>query len=160
MSANKGNFGINNTSAAGKCNAIFQEAKGKSCLSNPTLCDGGCLEFTKTTCSLPMYDKFVYGTVTSEPVATPVNKDSAPPHALASNPESSQNMIPIIVASFVSAFVVFGMAGIIWHRKRKGKGGGGGGGSGRNPFKKSSSAQDDDLDDAYDGLDDMDEEVY
>ena len=169
MSVNKNNFGINNTSVIGKmrCNAIFQETAGKSCLGNPALCDGTCQNFTKTKCSLPKYDKFVYGIATSEPIPsptmpTPVNKDNAPSQALDSKPESPQNVIPIVVASLVSAFIVFGLAGIIWHRKIKGKGGGGGGGSSRNrsnPFKRSSEAQADDFNGAYDGPDDMDE-VY
>ncbi|KAL7522094.1 hypothetical protein ACHAWX_006779 [Stephanocyclus meneghinianus] len=162
MSANKNNFGINNTSAAGNCDAIFQQNAGKSCLGNPALCNGTCRNFTKTTCSLPMYGKHS-GIATSEPIPspttpTPVNKDSAPSQALASQPESPQNVVPIIVASLVSAFIVFGLAGIVWHRKIKRTSRGGSRRNRSNPFNRSSGAQDDDLNDAYDG-DNMDE-VY
>lgn len=169
MSVNTNNFGVNNTSVSGECHAIFQEAQGNSCLDSPAMCEGSCIDFTSTTCSLPMYDKFVYGPVSSVPGSSPMLGENAPPNALdkVQQPESSNNLIPIIVATVVSAFVVFGLAGIIWHRKKKGTGGSGGGGGMRstvtssNPFssmRKSNQAQEEGLNDAYDGFDDLDEE--
>lgn len=168
MSANTNNFGINNTSIGGQCSAIFQESEGASCLSNPAMCTGSCMEFTSTSCSLPMYDKFIDGPVSSNPAPPPVLAENAPSDKVA-QPNTSNNLIPIIVATLVAAFIVFGLAGIIWHRKKKGKGNTGeSGGTGRqlsrfggNPFvrlRRSKNAQEEELNEAYDGFDDLDEE--
>lgn len=167
MSVNNDNFGVNNTSVGGQCNAIFEESTDTSCLSNPAMCDGTCREFTSKMCSLPMYDKFIDGPVSSTPATAPMLGENAPPHALGKvpEPESSNSLVPIIVASIVSAFVVFGLAGIIWHRKKKGKG------SDKvvtnaeresrfsNPYaslRHSNQSQEEELNDAYDDLDDED----
>ena len=173
MSVNKNNFGINNTSVGDKCNAIFQESDGTSCLSNPAVCDGSCVEFTSKTCTLPMYDKFIDGPVSSTPASAPVLSENAPPHALGqvTEPNTSNNLIPIVVATLVSAFVVFGLAGIIWHRKKKGKGNNVGGSGGVESegltskissrfasLKSSNQSQEEELNEAYDGFDDLDEE--
>jgi hypothetical protein len=169
MSVNNDNFGINNTSVGGQCNAIFEETAGTSCLSSPAMCDGTCREFTSKMCSLPMYDKFIDGPVSSTPATGPVLGQSAPPHAM-SEPESSNNLVPIIVATVVSAFVVFGLAGIVWKRKKNGKGGGDrvvGNAEDRgrrfsNPFaslRQSNQSQEEELNDAYGGFDD-DEDMH
>jgi len=171
MSVNTNNFGINSTSISSECNSIFQELQGSSCLDSPAMCEGSCIEFTSTKCDLPMYDKFVYGPVSSEPVVSGQTEENAPPHSLDKAPEpvSSNNLIPIIVATLVSAFIIFGLAGIIWHRKRKGqKNGGTGGfrskfGNPLNPLAKLkrnrlSQAQAGELNDAYDELDRDDNE--
>lgn len=170
MSVNTDNFGINNTSVGEKCNAIFQESEGTSCLSNSAKCDGSCVDFTGTTCTLPMYDKFIDGPVSSTPVSAPILGENAPPHALGdvTEPQTSNNLIPIVVATIVSAFVVFGLAGIVWHRKKRGKGASGGAESERGTsrfaslsfasFRGSNQLQEEELKDAYDGFDDLDED--
>lgn len=177
MSVNTNNFGINSTSISSECNSIFQELQGSSCLHSPAMCEGSCIEFTSTKCDLPMYDKFIYGPVSSEPVVSGQTGENAPPHSLDKVPEpvSSNNLIPIIVATLVSAFIIFGLAGIIWHRKRKGQKNGGtasprgtGGfrskfGNPLNPLAKLkrnrlSQAQAGELNDAYDELDRDDNE--
>ena len=168
MSVNTNNFGINNTSIGGECSSIFQESEGSSCLDSPAMCEGSCIEFTSTECDLPMYNKFVYGPVSSEPVVSVENGENAPPNSLDKVPEAepSNNLIPITVATLVSAFIIFGLAGIIWHRKRKGENGGttshssGGLRKFGNPLGKlrrnrNSHAQSGELNDAYDGLDDV-----
>ena len=109
--------------------------------------------------------------MSSDPVSSPVLAENAPSDKVA-QPNSSNNLIPIIVATIVSAFIVFGLAGIIWHRKKKGNNSGvvrDVGGSGRqrsgrfggNPFvsfRGSKNAQEEELNEAYDGFDDLDEE--
>lgn len=178
MSLNINNFGRNNTSVGHECTAVFKEAEGKSCLANPAMCEGVCMDFQSDTCSLPMFDKYVDGPVTSPPVSTPAGVTPVLGETVPS-PQESTNLIPIIVASLVAAFIVFGMGGIIWMRKmKKARGGGGDPDVVRsstkdhleslpvgNPFastigsRRSKMAnRDEEMDEAYDGLDDIDEE--
>lgn len=99
------------------CTYVFKEATGSDCLSptteDGTTCTGSCMAFTTSSC--PLDSDFVG----MEPVAAPKDEILVPAIGRSEGSGGSSKMVPIIVASLVGAFIVFGFIGIVMRRRKK-----------------------------------------
>lgn len=130
LNSNDNNFGFGNTAgsygADKSCHSIFQESEISNCLggegddgatTDAVECDGSCVDFESAVCVIDAVSE----------TAPPSDADEKPSTGRegivipAYNPKDSEapkNMIPIIVACLVVAFVVFGFIGIIVRRRK------------------------------------------
>jgi len=117
LSGNANNFGVLNaagTFSKGRCNDIFHETNGTDCLAEGEPCNGFCMTFDADKCSLDSADN-PNVPLDNAGITIQTKMDDT----------GKQNLTPIIVATVVAAFTVFGMAVIIIRRKQKGKNSGG-----------------------------------
>ena len=104
------------TTSDSSCAYVFKEAAGSDCLSpeeDGTTCTGSCMAFTTSSC--PLDSDFVG----MEPVAAPKDEILVPASTRSEGSGGSSKMVPIIVASLVGAFIVFGFIGIVMRRRKK-----------------------------------------
>ncbi len=117
LSGNANNFGALNAAgkfSKGRCNDIFHETNGTDCLAEGEPCNGFCMTFDADKCSLD----------SAETPNIPLDNAGITIQTKLED-GGKQNLTPIIVATVVAAFTVFGMAVIIVRRKQKGKNRGG-----------------------------------
>ena len=126
MTGNTNNFGFTSNTAgsytggdeAGTCTSIFQEGPGANCLGS-TNCAGSCTSFTATTCMLDEPGASDGAPTAAIPSPTP-GQIFVPAYSR-SEGSGSSNMVPIVVATLVCAFVVLGCIGIIARRRKASK---------------------------------------
>jgi len=102
---NKDNFGFQNTAGGygngSSCVDVFLEMKDVNCLVDGTMdCNGVCEPFTSAACPVDTGDNIRV------------------PHYNNDEESYSSNIVPIIVAAIICAFIVFGFIGIIMRRRK------------------------------------------
>lgn len=100
---NKDNFGYQNTAGGygdgDTCVDVFLEMKDMSCIVDGSMnCNGVCEQFTMAACPLDTGDK----------IRVPYYNQG----------KESSNLIPIVVAVVVCAFIIFGFIGIVMRRQK------------------------------------------
>ena len=117
LKENGNNFGWDNTDGGFDggvaCTDIFIEAAGSDC-STGYSCNGTCTAFTSKTCPL---DVTSVANNTSE--GADATKNVTAPYVRSPSGSDATNIVPIVVAVVVVAFIVFGLAFIIFTRRRK-----------------------------------------
>mmetsp|Transcript_21374 Transcript_21374/g.38715 ORF Transcript_21374/g.38715 Transcript_21374/m.38715 type:complete len:597 (+) Transcript_21374:121-1911(+) len=123
MTDNTNNFGVGITAGGydgGTCTGVFQEAEDADCLGSAS-CSGNCIEFLATACSV---DLSLVANITIKDTPSTVTKGEAVVpvrvHGISERPGSS-NIVPIVVATVITAFAVFGLVGIIFKRHKSKK---------------------------------------
>lgn len=102
---NKDNFGFQNTAGGygngSSCVDVFLEMEDVNCLVDGTMdCNGICEPFTSAACPVDTGDEIRV------------------PHYNNDEESYSSNIVPIIVAAIICAFIVFGFIGIIMRRRK------------------------------------------
>ncbi|KAL3815261.1 hypothetical protein ACHAXA_002797 [Cyclostephanos tholiformis] len=102
---NKDNFGYQNTAGGygdgGSCVDVFLQMKDVNCILDGSLnCGGTCELFTMAACPIDTGDKIRV------------------PYYNQGEGSNSSNIVPIIVAVIVCAFIVFGFIGILLRRRK------------------------------------------
>merc|ERR1719291_1020634 len=126
LNLNKDNFGFGDTAGQygneNVCASVFLEDNSADCLSEDLSgCAGTCLEFGSAVCVADTEEPAPAPSVVDDtPGGTPSTGDLEGIIVPAYNKKESKskNLLPIIVASAVSAFVVFGFVCIIMRRRK------------------------------------------
>ena len=117
LKENGNNFGWDNTDGGFDggvaCTDIFVEAAGSDC-STGSNCNGTCTAFTSKTCSLD-----VTSVANNTSGGADATKNVTAPYVRSPSGSDATNLVPIVVAVLVVAFIVFGLAFIIFKRSRK-----------------------------------------
>jgi hypothetical protein len=117
LKENGNNFGWDNTDGGFDggvaCTDIFIEAAGSDC-STGSSCNGTCTAFTSKTCPLD-----VTSVANNTSGGADATKNVTAPYVRSPSGSDATNLVPIVVAVVVVAFIVFGLAFIIFKRRRK-----------------------------------------
>lgn len=121
MIAHEGNFGVGVTAGGyaggdGTCTAVFMEAEGSDCMGS-TGCDGTCDEFAATACALDSQGPGGNNATTDEGASAAAPKDEG----VRPRAPGSSSVLPIVIATVVTAVVVFGILGFLYKRKKSKK---------------------------------------